>query len=82
MAGPFDLIEEAKKLVRFNTVTTLSNADCAVYVGALMRKIGLGVSYQDSKQEEVLFMNVVGMSGRGKDPLLLATPLATVRPAT
>ena len=78
MAGPFDLIAEAKRLVRFNTVTTSSNADCAVYAGSLMRKMGMAVSYQDSREGEVLFMNVIGMAGAGKDPLLLATHLDTV----
>jgi len=79
-AAPFDLITEAKRLVRFNTVTWGSNAECAVYVGALMRKIGLEVSYQENREGETLFMNVVGQAGRGKDPLLLATHLDTVSP--
>lgn len=78
MAGPFDLIAEAKRMIRFNTVTTSSNADCAVYAGSLMRKIGMAVSYQDSREGDVLFMNVIGMAGSGKDPLLLATHLDTV----
>ncbi len=78
MAAPFDLIEEAKRLVRFNTVTWSSNVDCAVYVGFLFRKSGLAVSYQDSRAGEVIFMNVVGMAGKGKKPLLLATHLDTV----
>ena len=42
-AAPFDLIEEAKRLVRFNTVTWGSNADCAVHAAALMRKLGMQV---------------------------------------
>lgn len=77
-AAPFDLIAEAKKLVRFDTVTWSSNADCAVYAGSLMRKIGLEISYQESREGETLFMNVVGLRGTGKDPLLLATHLDTV----
>ncbi len=80
MAGPFDLIAEAKRLVRFNTVTWSSNADCAVHVGSLMRKMGMGVFYQDSRVGDALFMNVAGMAGPGKDPLLLATHLDTVPP--
>ena len=79
-AAPFDLIEEAKRLVRFNTVTWSSNADCAVYAGALMRKAGLEVSYQESREGETLFLNVLGLAGKGKDPLLLATHLDTVAP--
>jgi len=80
MAAPFDLIEEAKRLIRFNTVTGGSNADCAVHVGSLLRKIGCRVSYQESRAEGVLFLNVVGWIGQGKDPLLLATHLDTVDP--
>lgn len=80
MAGPFDLIAEAKKLVRFNTVTDSSNADCAVYAGSLLRRMGLELSYQQSREGEVLFMNVVGTAGGGRDPLLLATHLDTVPP--
>ena len=78
MAAPFDLIAEAKKLVRFNTVTWSSNAECAVYAASLMRKIGLEVSYQEDREGETLFMNVVGSAGKGKNPLLLATHLDTV----
>lgn len=80
MAPPFDLIDEAKRLIRFNTVTSGSNADCAVHVGALFRKIGCQVSYQDSRPDEVLFMNVAGIVGEGKGPVLLATHLDTVDP--
>ena len=80
MALPFDLIDEAKRLIRFNTVTWSSNADCAVYVGSLFRKLGLQVSYQEARVGEVLFMNVVGWVGTGKAPLLLTTHLDTVDP--
>lgn len=80
MAAAFDLTSEAKKLIRFNTVTWSSNADCAVHVGALMRKVGLQVSYQEGRAGETLFMNVAGFAGGGKQPLLLATHLDTVSP--
>lgn len=79
-AAPFDLIDEAKRLIRFNTVTWNSNADCAVYVGSLLRRIGAEVSYQQDRSGEVLFMNVAGLLGRGKKPLLLTTHLDTVAP--
>ncbi len=86
MAAPFDLVSEAGKLVRFNTVTWSSNADCAVYVGSLMRKIGLEISYQENREAGALFMNVIGSApattrggaGKGKGPLLMATHLDTV----
>lgn len=81
MAAPFDLISEAKRLIRFNTVTWNSNADCAVYAGSLLRKIGAEVSYQEGRSEGPLFMNVAGLLGRGKAaPLLLTTHLDTVDP--
>ncbi len=76
--APFDLMEEAKRLIRFNTVTWQSNAECAVYVGSLLRKLGIDLFYQDNRVEDTLFMNVVGMVGRGKEPILLTTHLDTV----
>lgn len=76
--APFDFLAEAKKLIRFNTVTWSSNAECAVYAGSLMRRFGLEVSYQESRLDETLFMNVAGSSGSGKSPLLLTTHLDTV----
>ncbi len=80
MAGPFDLIAEAKKLVRFDTVTWSSNAECAVYIGSLFRRLGMEFSYQESRENGTLFMNVAGIKGSGKKPLLLATHLDTVAP--
>lgn len=80
MAPPFDLIEEAKRLIRFNTVTTESNADCAVHVGSLLRKMGAGLVYQESRLGQTLFLNVAGLFGKGKHPLLLTSHLDTVDP--
>ena len=77
-AAPFDLIEEAKRMVRFNTVTWNSNADCAVHAGSLMRKLGMQLFYQEARIGETLFLNVAGVMGKGKDPLLLTTHLDTV----
>ncbi len=79
-SAPFDLIDEAKRLIRFNTVTWDSNAECAVYAGTLMRKLGLELHYQESRAGGTLFMNVAGMAGKGKEPLLLTTHLDTVSP--
>ncbi len=79
MAAPFDLIDEAKRLIRFNTVTWASNIECAVYAGSLLRKIGCQISYQESRGDDgTPFMNVAGVLGKGKDPVLLATHLDTV----
>ena len=80
MAAPFDLITEARRLIRFNTVTWNSNADCAVHIGSLLRQLGLEVSYQESRLGNTLFLNVAGLLGHGKNPLLLATHLDTVDP--
>lgn len=80
MKAPLDLIAEAKKLIRLSTVTWESNAEAAVHVGSLLRKLGLGVSYQEDRKDGVLFMNVAGFAGKGKGPLLLATHLDTVAP--
>ncbi|MBI3333794.1 MAG: M20/M25/M40 family metallo-hydrolase [Candidatus Omnitrophica bacterium] len=80
MAAAFNLLDEAKRLIRFNSVTWGSNADCAVHVGSLLRRLGLEVSYQEDRKDGVLFMNVAGLAGRGKGPLLLTTHLDTVDP--
>lgn len=81
MAAPFDFIEEAKHLIRFRSVTWDSNAQIAVYVGSLFRKVGLEVSYQEGRSlDGTLFMNVVGVTGKGKGPVLLTTHLDTVDP--
>jgi len=81
MAGtPFDFIQEARRLIQFNTVTSLSNADCAVWLGSLFRRSGLEVSYQESRVDGILFLNLVGTIGRGKNPILLTTHLDTVDP--
>jgi acetylornithine deacetylase/succinyl-diaminopimelate desuccinylase-like protein len=73
-------MNEAKRLIGFNTVTSLSNADCALYVGRLLTRLGMEVTYQEVRQNGTLFLNVVGILGEGEDPLLLATHLDTVDP--
>jgi len=78
VAAPFDLLQEAKRLIRLDTVTSRSNVDCAVYVGGLMRKLGWKVAYQESQQGPLSFLNVIGAQGSGKAPLLLCTHLDTV----
>ncbi|MBI1953713.1 MAG: M20/M25/M40 family metallo-hydrolase [Candidatus Omnitrophica bacterium] len=80
-AGPLDLLALAKRLVGINTSTWKGNAEAAVLVGDLSRKIGLAVYYQEERAGEELFMNVAGLTpGKGKHPLLLATHLDTVEP--
>jgi acetylornithine deacetylase/succinyl-diaminopimelate desuccinylase-like protein len=78
MNMPFDLLSEAQRLIRFNTVTTQSNTDCAVYLGSLMRQLGLQVAYQESRVGLTSFLNVIGTLGEGISPLLLVTHLDTV----
>ena len=80
MGVSFDLLQEAERLIRFNTVTWESNVDCAVYVGSLMRQCGGEVSYQESRVGETIFLNVMSLVGKGKDPVLLTTHLDTVAP--
>ncbi len=81
MALPFDLVAEAKRLIRFDTVTWSSNAEIAVHVGNLMRRLGLEVSYQEARAGGTLFMNVLGLMGRATKaggPVLWASHLDTV----
>ena len=80
MGASLDLVQEAKRLIRFNTVTWESNVDCAVYVGSLMRRLGGEVFYQESRLEKTVFLNVASLVGKGKDPVLLNTHLDTVAP--
>ena len=76
-----NLLAEAKKLIRFNTVTTHSNAECAVYLGRLIQDAGFQVHYQEVREAGQLFMNVIGLRGPGGSaPLLLAAHLDTVDP--
>lgn len=76
-----NLLEEAKHLIRFNTVTTVSNAECALYVGRLLHAHGFEVQYQEWRDSGQTFLNVIGMLGsRSAPPLLLAAHLDTVDP--
>lgn len=72
------MVEEAERLIRFNTVTWSSNLDCAVYLGSLFRRFGLDVIYQENRVGELIFMNVAAVAGAGKQPLLMTTHLDTV----
>ncbi|MBI4313876.1 MAG: M20/M25/M40 family metallo-hydrolase [Candidatus Omnitrophica bacterium] len=76
-----DLIGEAKKLIRFNTVTTRSNAECAYYAGRLLHELNCRVQYQEQKEDGQSFLNVIGVVGEGgAAPLLLTSHLDTVDP--
>lgn len=76
-----DLLAEARRLIRFNTVTTRSNSDCALYLGRLLHTIGFQVQYQEHHERDQTFLNVIGVLGAGSaPPLLLASHLDTVEP--
>lgn len=76
-------LQEAQRLIRFNTVTTQSNAECAYYVGRLLHEHGFRVQYQELREGSQIFLNVVGMLGDGSaPPLLLAAHLDTVDPGS
>lgn len=77
----FDLIQEAQRLIRFNTVTTQGNTECAYSVGRLLHRLGFRVQYQEYREHGQVFLNVMGMLGDGSaPPLLLAAHLDTVDP--
>ncbi len=76
-----EFLDEAKRLVKFNTVTTQSNAECAVYVGQLLQRVGCRVQYQEYRDGGQVFLNVIGLLGEGSaPPLLLTSHLDTVDP--
>lgn len=79
MKESFNLLAEAKRLIQFNTVTTQSNAECALYLGRLLHQHGFRVQYQESRDGGQVFLNVIGTIGPATGaPLLLAAHLDTV----
>lgn len=75
------LLDEARRLIRFNTVTTRSNAECAYAAGRLLHRHGCQVQYQEWREGTQVFLNVIGLLGAGSaPPLLLASHLDTVEP--
>lgn len=80
MLAPFDLIKEAQQFIRFNTVTTHGNADCALYAGKLLHRLGFRVQYQEYREGGQAYLNVIGLLGEGPGPLMLAAHLDTVDP--
>lgn len=75
----FNLLQEAKRFIRFNTVTTRGNAECALYAGRLMQSCGFRVQHQEFREGGQLFLNTLGILGAGSQaPLLLAAHLDTV----
>ncbi|OGX37173.1 MAG: hypothetical protein A3C53_03340 [Omnitrophica WOR_2 bacterium RIFCSPHIGHO2_02_FULL_68_15] len=79
MKNSINLLQEAKRLIAFNTVTTQSNAECALYVGRLLTEHGFRVQCQEYREGGQLFLNVLGTLGPAVGaPLLLAAHLDTV----
>ena len=73
-----ELLRETRRLIRLRSVTTDSNGAIASYVGKLLRKEGFRVRYQTERVSSIPFTNVIGIKGRGKNPLILMTHLDTV----
>ena len=73
-----ELLREARRLIRLRSVTTDSNGAIACYVGQILRKEGFKVRYQTEKIGGIPFANVIGIKGKGKNPLILMTHLDTV----
>jgi len=72
-----------KDLVRFiktQSVCTHSNREMAKQVGEMLKTHGFTVEYQRESINGQTFMNVLGLKGSGKNPLLLCSHLDTVPP--
>jgi len=79
MTDSINLLAEAKRLIQFNTVTTQSNVECALYLGRLLTQQGFRVQYQESRDGGQVFLNIIGTVGPATGaPVLLAAHLDTV----
>ena len=80
-ARDMSMLVGLKKLVRISSVCTSGNRDVALETARLFRRAGLRVYFQKTRIGGELFMNVVGLKGRGTtSPLLLCSHLDTVPP--
>jgi len=76
------LPEELARFVRHNTVSSRSNASFARYIGRLLKQSGFRVSYQKKKAAGQVFVNVIGIKGKGGRPFLVCSHLDTVPPGS
>lgn len=74
------LVQEAKRLIRLKSVTTDSNDLLARHVGTLLQEAGFRVLYETRREKGILFSNVIGIKGKGRNPLIFMTHLDTVPP--
>ncbi|MGH7198173.1 MAG: M20 family metallopeptidase [Candidatus Omnitrophota bacterium] len=72
------LSQDLVRSIRFNTVSSRSNARFARMVGRLLKRGGFRVAYQNVKKNGVRFSNVIGIKGSRGRPLLLCSHLDTV----
>ncbi len=73
-----DMVQFLKQFIRFNTVSSRSNAALAREVGRGLKRSGFKVVYQSAKEDGVEYLNVIGIKGKRGRPLLLCSHLDTV----
>jgi acetylornithine deacetylase/succinyl-diaminopimelate desuccinylase-like protein len=73
-----DLSKTLARFIRYNTVSSRSNAAFAREVGRRLRRGGFKVVTQSAKKDGIAYFNVIGIKGKGGRPLLLCSHLDTV----
>lgn len=77
----WDLLEEAKKIISINSVTTESNREIADYVCTLLKSLDLDVQIQKGMHYHKEHMNVIAQKGPASgDTVLFTTHVDTVSP--
>jgi acetylornithine deacetylase len=72
------LVRNLKNFIAFKSESFRSNAPLAYHAGRVLKKSGFKVSYQKIRHRGVVFVNVVGVKGSGRAPLVLCAHLDTV----
>lgn len=73
-----NLSKDLARFIRFNTVSSRSNAAFAREVGRRLKRQGFKVLYQSAKEKGAPYLNVIGIKGGQGRPLLLCSHLDTV----
>lgn len=71
---------ELARFVRFNTVSSRTNASFARHVSRILKRSGFRVTCQNKKFAGKVFVNVIGIKGNGGRPFLICAHLDTVPP--
>jgi len=71
-----------KALIAAKSVCTESNLAVAALLARLLKRAGFRVTIQKARENGKSYANVVGIKGKGKDPLLLCSHLDTVPAGT